>query len=429
MEFRLDMDASMSMIDLDASAKHGQLAGLKWSSAFSPPELASLIYEYNHCNGDEYHSTSWDLHYPHRQRALGWAQYLEELPKTRQVHASATFDAWSFGMVMYSLAANEGAMPFLVSATDNIVRPEELRRLSYEWEEHKLAEISKLVWPLAQDLVLWCLQTQPSRRPQSFGDVLKHPFFSPVSSLRFLSSPADTLAAATVRHAVQLHVAIEKDDPATVKALLHEGSVHYNLCLQSAGLTDAQRSITPVQRAARYGRLEILQILLDEIHPQALDAVINAKTQYEHTALLWACVYSHAAVVEELIQHGCNTAAVNHRGKTAWDIAEQLFLLDPAVAVHEPEVRQALQGFASDQSTGEVDYDEAIAEIIHGPTSAELRSGTISSWTVLRVFIRFASAAHSESPQHTELRREQARRAKRPDVTDTFRDDLEIDPA
>eukprot|EP01043_Picozoa_sp_COSAG02_P118579 COSAG02_NODE_55177_length_292_cov_0.575130_1_plen_80_part_01 len=80
------------------------------------------------------------------------------------------------------------------------------------------------MWPLAQDLVLWCLQTQPSRRPQSFGDVLKHPFFSaaaleflstqhcPTSwalhyPLRFLSSPTDTLAAATVRHAFQLHLA------------------------------------------------------------------------------------------------------------------------------------------------------------------------------------------------------------------------------
>eukprot|EP01046_Picozoa_sp_COSAG06_P085912 COSAG06_NODE_32564_length_503_cov_45.121287_1_plen_157_part_10 len=157
MEFRLDMDASMSMIDLDASAKHDQLAGLKWSSAFAPPELASLIYEHEHkplppkAVAEEGEA-----------KRSSWVQYLEDLPHERQVRASATFDAWSFGMVMYSLAANEGAMPFLVSATDNIVRPEELRRLSYEWEEHKLAEVSKLVWPLAQDLVLWCLQTQPS---------------------------------------------------------------------------------------------------------------------------------------------------------------------------------------------------------------------------------------------------------------------------
>ena len=79
----------------------------------------------------------------------------------KKVLASTRIDVWSFGMVLYSLAAREGAMPFLVSATDNIVRPEELRRLAYEWEEHKLEEVSKLVWPEAQDLVLWCLQTDP----------------------------------------------------------------------------------------------------------------------------------------------------------------------------------------------------------------------------------------------------------------------------
>ena len=33
-------------IDLDASANFGDIVGLKWSSAYSPPELAALIYEY-----------------------------------------------------------------------------------------------------------------------------------------------------------------------------------------------------------------------------------------------------------------------------------------------------------------------------------------------------------------------------------------------
>ena len=65
------------------------------------------------------------------------------------------------------LCAPEGASVFKTSATDNIVRPEELRRLAYEWEEHKLEEVSQLVWAHAQDLALWCLQTDPSRRPSS----------------------------------------------------------------------------------------------------------------------------------------------------------------------------------------------------------------------------------------------------------------------
>eukprot|EP01046_Picozoa_sp_COSAG06_P024420 COSAG06_NODE_1989_length_7901_cov_61.871203_6_plen_1247_part_01 len=420
MEFRQDDDGlAIQTIDLDASAHHGELAGLKWSSAFAPPELAALIYEY------EYEPL------PQAKRAP-WTQYLQELPTEKQVRASATFDVWSFGMVMYSLASYEGAMPFLVSATDNIVRPEELRQLAYVWEEHKLTEVSKLVWPVAQDLVMWCLQTDPSRRPQSFADVLKHPFFNPEihQPLRFLSGIDDShcmvdLSAATVRHAFQLHLAIQQDDPDTVRKLFQAGSVHYNLCLQGSDLTDAQKSVTPLIRAARYGRLEIMKIVLEEIHPQAVADVIDTQTKYDHTALHWACTYAHPEVAKELIQRKCSTAVVNHRGKTAWDLAEQLFLLHPAVVAHASEVRRQLRIFATDEYIG--NHDEDIAEII-GIPSSELQDGVIDVWTVLKVFIDLASVS-SGGAVHAELQREQARRALRPEVKDTFRDDIEIDSA
>jgi hypothetical protein len=35
----------MTMIDLDASAHHGELAGLKWSSAFAPPAHGDAVKE------------------------------------------------------------------------------------------------------------------------------------------------------------------------------------------------------------------------------------------------------------------------------------------------------------------------------------------------------------------------------------------------
>ena len=59
---------------------------------------------------------------------------------------------------------------------------------------------------------------------------------------------------------------------------------------------------------------------------------------------------------------------------------------------------------------------------------SQLRGGAIDAWKVFRVFLDLASI-HSGSDMHEELRREQARRALRPEVTDTFRDDIEIDPA
>ena len=155
MEFRELLEALIRLIDLDASANHGEMAGLKWSSAFAPPELAALIYEY--------------AQLPAEGR-VAWEEYVTSHPN--RVLASTAFDVWSFGMILYILCAHEGASVFLTSATDNIVRPEELRRLAYEWEEHKLEEVSQLVWAHAQDLALWCLQTDPSRRPSSFKDIL-----------------------------------------------------------------------------------------------------------------------------------------------------------------------------------------------------------------------------------------------------------------
>eukprot|EP01045_Picozoa_sp_COSAG04_P017563 COSAG04_NODE_1562_length_6335_cov_34.922226_3_plen_448_part_00 len=89
-------------------------------------------------------------------------------------------------MILFILAAPEGASVFLTSATDNIVHENDLRRLAFDWEDHKLDEICKLVWAHAQDLVLWCLQTDPSRRPSSFKDVLDHPFLGGNGALRFL---------------------------------------------------------------------------------------------------------------------------------------------------------------------------------------------------------------------------------------------------
>eukprot|EP01046_Picozoa_sp_COSAG06_P064457 COSAG06_NODE_15413_length_1072_cov_1.159301_1_plen_273_part_10 len=229
-------------------------------------------------------------------------------------------DVWSFGVALYVFCVR--APLFRSNAEDDIVDLSDLHTLAYSWDTVKMDFISRIQWPEARDLVLWCLQGQPERRPQSFADVLRHQFFGGNDKLRFLSSPADTLTAATAKNAITLHVAIEKDKPDTVRQLLDNGGVHYNLCLQGDHLTDAQRSITPLHRAARYGRLQILRILLEEIHPQALAAVINATTQYDHTALHWSSVYDHAEAAAELIERGCDTTTLNYRGKTAWDVAE-----------------------------------------------------------------------------------------------------------
>ena len=72
----------MKTIDLDASAHHNELAGKKWSSAYAPPELAALIYEYQQLPTDGRGT---------------WEQYLQELAKERQVMASVTFASGRLG--------------------------------------------------------------------------------------------------------------------------------------------------------------------------------------------------------------------------------------------------------------------------------------------------------------------------------------------
>ena len=102
---------------------------------------------------------------------------------------------------------------------------------------------------------------------------------------------------------------------------------------------------------------------------------MDAMTDYDHTALHWACVYGHAEVAEELIAKGCNTDLMNHRGKTAWDIA--------------------------------VDY---------------------ANEDVVAVFEFFAALSPIHYPAFSSLRQERVRRERRPKVKDTFRDDIELDP-
>jgi len=373
-----------------------------------------------------------------QQSRPSWSEYLEQLPEDKRIKSDATFDIWSFGMILFILSAPDGASVFHTTAQDNIIRSDELRLLAFEWEERKLTEVSKLVWPLAQDLVLWCLQTRPSRRPQSFDDILKHPFLGGQGSVRYLGSnvvpeeifrsPWDcaeemhygTLNEATERRALQLHDAIEHNKLDTVKEMFELGDVHYNLPLQTRGMSTAQRSIRPLHRAARYGHFELMGFLLKEIDPESATRVgtvdqtepepepesdqnpehepehehesamvlfsvvgpehgmhvaLDACTDYQYTPLHWSAVFGHANIALELITHGCNTALETTRGKTAWDLAE---------SEHQSAVLKVLEDCAAQKDD-------------HG---------------------KLIFPALSD---------EQKRRARRPDVTDHFRDDIEID--
>jgi hypothetical protein len=131
------------LIDLDASCAIGKLAGQKvTSSAYFPPEMA--------------------------RRELSHADY-------QDVIASIGFEMWYFGCVLYQLCTEDAQSLWDSTQADNIDE-KQLKQLAYEWSAVKGEKMAKIVWPQARHLVEWLLQEDVRHRPQSWDQVMQHPF-------------------------------------------------------------------------------------------------------------------------------------------------------------------------------------------------------------------------------------------------------------
>ena len=181
--------------------------------------------------------------------------------------------------------------------------------------------------------------------------------------------------------AQDLHAAIEEHDETLVaNLLLHQASRRADHRPAAAWTTSNSPSVTALHRAARKGNLGIVKLLL--LQPEAIiRQVINLQTTVGgYSALHWSCEYGHTKIARLLIEKECDTSLKNDRQKTAWDLAEQ--------------------------------YDKQS----HGTES------------VAATFKNLANAAPSaENRPYARLYEEQQNRTLRPDVQDTFRDDLELD--
>ena len=179
MDTESGIELAWTLIDLDASAKHGEACHLKFSSAFGSPQLAQKLLAYKELPAND----------PITPNAgLGWEEWM--LRPENQIAACTHIDMWSFGMLLYKLIMIDAPSVFLSTEADNIVREEDLWQLAYCWELRKLDEIDRILtaqhcesaageqWLAAVDLTLWCLQTVPRRRPASFDRVLAHRFFT-----------------------------------------------------------------------------------------------------------------------------------------------------------------------------------------------------------------------------------------------------------
>jgi hypothetical protein len=164
-----------------------------------------------------------------------------------------------------------------------------------------------------------------------------------------------------------------------VRTMLAAGDVDYTLPMPSQALSSdgTTHPIRPLHRAVQTGSLVMVNLFVDdEIHPKALSAVLNMRTEFGFTVLHWACLYNYAPIVELLLdrplEQQCDTSATNYRGKTAWDVAE-----------------------------------------------------AVKAQAVLKVLETFADPSHRRA--NPGLCKEKERRQRRPEVEETFRDDMEIE--
>eukprot|EP00935_MAST-01C_sp_MAST-1C-sp1_P000186 g186.t1 len=144
------------LIDLDAAATIGAAAGLKSSTGYIPPEL--LIIE-----GDS-------------------ARVRNPENSAERLIARETFDIWSFGVLLYLLVTGE---PLFKNNQQDNLTDEELLNLA-KWDNKQLEKVllkvhnkrKQLHRPLARDLLQQLLASEPNDRPESFEEVLGHPFFT-----------------------------------------------------------------------------------------------------------------------------------------------------------------------------------------------------------------------------------------------------------
>jgi len=147
------------LIDLDASCAIEALAGQKvTSSAYFPPEMA--------------------------RRELDHADH-------QDVVASIGFEMWYFGCVLYQLCTEDAETLWKSTQADNIDTIQ-LEQLAHQWSAVKGEKMAKIVWPQARHLVEWLLQEDVRHRPQSWDQVMQHPFLvleaGPVTHKRVVMS-------------------------------------------------------------------------------------------------------------------------------------------------------------------------------------------------------------------------------------------------
>eukprot|EP01046_Picozoa_sp_COSAG06_P026921 COSAG06_NODE_2345_length_7034_cov_87.911608_1_plen_1754_part_10 len=351
----------ISLADFDASAAYDAPAGIKHSSGCLPPELLQKLcqYEIMLSMKDESGPAAVSVgrtpvaDEPEGHKELepgaktGWETWIT-LPEN-QVPAATSLDVWSFGILLFRLCSDDAAPVVLIDEKDNIVEPADREAVAYRWTLLRESKTMQIKWDDARDLILWCLSAKPERRPKSFKDVLGHRFLDDTGELHNVDIMQHTKYVnrdkVAEERAMRFHKSIvfgpqkwPKDPTGSpsgevpsgddeVKTMLEDGSAP----VDRAAKKDSQ--ILPIHRAVRRGRVEVVELILEEVHEIARSVILDARTEFDYTALHWAAYFGaqsddpqvrnhYKTIAETLIQAKADTSLLNSRGKTAWQVAQ-----------------------------------------------------------------------------------------------------------
>jgi serine/threonine protein kinase len=357
---------------MDAATHTGKPIGKKTSTAYSPPELA-------------------------RVRASGSDQLQT---------ASTSFDVWSLGVMLFELCTGRTLFRQDTSNDDLVLDEDKVRLCA--WQEISEKELEE-VFPSAansqrQDamqVIRWCLAGDPDQRP-TVTKMLTHQFLFHQSG-----ADAQTVIKPSWRIPRQMHNDVEARRTKELSRLFKDGSAHWSLTLPE------HADALVFCRAARQGDHEMVHALARTVQTESLPEVLSAQVPpYHYSPLHWCASYSatqsdaegrFAKTAELLIKLGCKTDVLNHRGKTVWDIAEP----DSSQPTHIGKVFRRFADAA----------DPCMAAFYTSADVVEFQLVSIYSSTAPLV----------DFEVQRDLQKEQDRRKLRPEVADTFRDDLELE--
>ena len=230
---------------------------------------------------------------------LPWARWLDKYAAV-PLSGGIAVDIWGFGVAMLRLLAGPVA---------EIADPE----LVADWDETKPAVLERVHCGEARDLICWCLQTNPNRRPRSFDELLRHPFLSGDGQPHF-PVPADECA-------VRLHRALEESNAGKTNKMFLNGTAH------GTQTAPGNAVVAPLHRAARLNNSKIVTRILAELvvgfsSPGVPFSVPKWSMAHGYNCLHLAALFDAADVVDALLLSGCDTRARNANGLTAWATAE-----------------------------------------------------------------------------------------------------------